>query len=138
MSMADQPAATDDRGAEQHQSQPQLVVVNLAPLGPTARARLEPRLGVADPHQIQGQEVTLSLPPCPGSFGRSWITRPSDRLDPPRDRPTASSNPRRPRSRALGPGGPIQRSALRVRVRTTRTRIVGRLIRAVASPGLVV
>lgn len=46
--------------------QPQLVVVNLAPLGPTARARLEPRLGVADPHQIQGQDVTLSLPPMSG------------------------------------------------------------------------
>jgi neopullulanase len=46
--------------------QPQLVAVNLAPLGPTSRARLEPRLGVADPHQILGQEVTLSLPALSG------------------------------------------------------------------------
>jgi neopullulanase len=46
--------------------EPRLMVVNLAPLGPTARTRLEPRLGVADPHQIQGQEVTLSLPAMAG------------------------------------------------------------------------
>ena len=51
---------------------PQPVTVNLAPLGPTPGARLEPRLGGAVVQTIDGPQLTLQLPPRSGLVWE-WI-----------------------------------------------------------------